>query len=121
MLLPECWTCPGTLPKFMSINSRGKYMFYALICIDKPDSQQLRLDTRPDHRDHLKALGDTLKHAGPFTNEDGSQMNGSLLIVETDSLEEAKAIAESDPYAKAGLFSDVQVRPWNWIIGNPGE
>lgn len=94
-------------------------MFYALICTDKPDSLPVRLDTRPAHREHLKALGDTLKLAGPFTNEDGSQMNGSLLIVETDSLEEAKAIAERDPYAKAGLFADVQVRPWNWIKGNP--
>ncbi|MHA1165562.1 MAG: YciI family protein [Alphaproteobacteria bacterium] len=94
-------------------------MFYAIICTDKPDSMPLRLETRPAHREHLKTLGDTLKLAGPFTNEDGSQMNGSLLIVETDSLEEAKAIAESDPYARAGLFADVQIRPWNWLTGNP--
>ena len=94
-------------------------MFYALICTDKPDSLQLRLDTRPTHREHLKALGDTLKLAGPFTNEDASEMNGSLLIVEADSADEARAIAERDPYAKAGLFADIQVRPWNWTIGNP--
>jgi len=94
-------------------------MFYAIICTDKPDSLPLRLETRPAHRDHLKALGDVLKIAGPFTNEDGSHMNGSLLIVEADSLEDAKAIAERDPYAKAGLFAGVQVKPWNWAIGNP--
>ncbi len=94
-------------------------MFYAIICTDNPDSEQLRLDTRPIHREHLKGLVDKLKLAGPFTDEDGSQMNGSLLIVEANSVEEARAIAEADPYAKAGLFADVQIRPWNWLTGNP--
>ncbi|RMF07495.1 MAG: YciI family protein [Alphaproteobacteria bacterium] len=95
-------------------------MLYALICTDKPDSLQLRLDTRDAHIGHLKELGDRLKIAGPFTSEDGSQMTGSLLIVEADSLEEARALAQRDPYYKAGLFADVDVRPWNWTIGNPG-
>jgi hypothetical protein len=94
-------------------------MYYALICTDKPDSQQLRLDTRSTHREHLASLGDTLKLAGPFTNEDASEMNGSLLVVEAGSADDAQAIAERDPYFKAGLFADIQVRPWNWIIGNP--
>lgn len=96
-------------------------MFYALICTDKPDSQQLRLDVRPTHREHLKALGDKLKLAGPFTNEDASEMTGSLLIVEADSVVAARAIADSDPYSKAGLFADIEVRPWNWTIGNPNS
>ena len=102
-----------------STQHQGKHMLYALICTDKPDSGQLRLDTRTAHLEHLKALGEALKIAGPFTTEDGSQMNGSLLVVEADSAEQARAIAERDPYAKAGLFADVQVRPWNWTIGNP--
>ncbi len=46
-------------------------------------------------------------------------MNGSMLIVEAGSIEDARAIAERDPYFKAGLFADVQVRPWNWTVGNP--
>ena len=97
----------------------GKHMLYALICTDNPGGLPLRLETRPAHQEHLRGLGDTLKFAGPFTNEDASEMNGSLLIVEADSLDEAKAIAARDPYAKAGLFADVQVRPWKWTIGNP--
>jgi uncharacterized protein YciI len=94
-------------------------MFYAIICTDKPDSLPLRLETRPAHREHLKGLGGTLKLGGPFTNEDASEMNGSLLVVETDTLEDARAIAKADPYAKAGLFADVQIKPWNWLTGNP--
>jgi len=94
-------------------------MLYALICTDKPDALQLRLDTRPAHLEHLKAHEAQIKLAGPFTNEDASQMNGSLLIVEADSADEARAIADRDPYAQAGLFADVQVRPWKWTVGNP--
>jgi uncharacterized protein YciI len=46
-------------------------------------------------------------------------MNGSLLVVEAGSLEEANAIADKDPYARAGLFASVEIRPWRWTVGNP--
>lgn len=94
-------------------------MLYALICIDKPDRQQLRLDTRPAHLEYLEAIRDSVKFAGPFTNEDASQMTGSLLIIEAATLQDAKAIAGKDPYSRAGLFADVQIRPWKWTVGNP--
>lgn len=94
-------------------------MLYALICTDKDDAGSLRMDTRPAHLEHLKAHSAEIRLAGPFTSEDGAQMRGSMLIVETGSLEEARAIADKDPYAKAGLFSSVDVRPWKWTVGNP--
>ena len=31
----------------------------------------------------------------------------------------AKALAAGDPYANAGLFASVDIRPWKWVIGNP--
>ncbi|WP_368738616.1 YciI family protein, partial [Escherichia coli] len=31
----------------------------------------------------------------------------------------AREIAANDPYAKAGLFASVDIRPWNWAIKNP--
>lgn len=33
-------------------------MLFALLCNDKPDHLQVRLDTRPAHLDYLKSLGD---------------------------------------------------------------
>lgn len=96
-------------------------MYFAIICNDKPDSLALRMKTRPAHVEHLKALGDTLKVAGPFTGADEADMNGSLLIVEAASENEAREIAERDPYYKAGLFADVQVRPWKWVVGGPEQ
>jgi uncharacterized protein YciI len=43
----------------------------------------------------------------------------TLVILAADDLEAAKALAASDPYAKAGLFASVDIRPWNWVIKNP--
>jgi uncharacterized protein YciI len=28
-------------------------------------------------------------------------------------------MAENDPYAKAGLFASVEIKPWKWLIKNP--
>ena len=95
-------------------------MLFAILCNDKPDHLQLRLDTRPTHLDYLTNLGERLKFAGPFLDDDG-KANGSLIVVEADHMDAARAIAARDPYALAGLFETVEVRPWNWAINNPAK
>ena len=96
-------------------------MIYALICTDKPDSLAIRKANRPQHLAYLESLGETLVLAGPFTEPDGATMNGSLVVVEASSLEAARKIAAGDPFAKAGLFAHVDIRPWLWTINNPEE
>lgn len=93
-------------------------MLYALLCSDKPDHLQVRLDTRAVHLDYLNSLGDQLKFAGPFLGAD-TKPNGSLVVIEAADLKSAGKIAADDPYAKAGLFASVDIRPWNWAIKNP--
>ncbi len=95
-------------------------MLYALLCTDRPDSLQLRLDTRPDHVAFLTDLNEKgiLKMAGPFLNDEGKPM-GSLVIVEAESKEAAAALGAQDPYAKAGLFSAVEVKAFNWVFNKP--
>jgi uncharacterized protein YciI len=95
-------------------------MLYALICTDKPGALALRKEKRPEHVAHLKSLGDRLILAGPFTEEDGESMNGSLVIVEAESLDEAKALSEQDPFFKHGVFESIEVRPWLWTVKKPG-
>jgi uncharacterized protein len=94
-------------------------MLYVLICTDKPNGLELRLANRADHLAYLKSLGETLVLAGPFTKDDGETMNGSLIIVEAPSREAAKKIADGDPFAKAGLFEAVEIRPWLWTVNKP--
>lgn len=93
-------------------------MLFALICTDKPGHLQVRLDTRSDHLAYLKSLGEGLKFAGPFLGPDGKP-NGSLVVISATDRPAAEAIVASDPYAKAGLFASVDIRPWNWALNNP--
>ena len=44
---------------------------------------------------------------------------GSLVIVKAETIDEARALAEADPYAKAGLFSNVEIKAFNWVFNNP--
>jgi uncharacterized protein len=39
-------------------------------------------------------------------------MAGSLIIIEAEDLDAAKAWHAKDPYLKAGLFAHSDVRPW---------
>ena len=96
-------------------------MLFAIICNDKPGGLAIRKDRRPEHLAYLKGLGETLKFAGPFVAEDLETMNGSLIVVEAPSLQDARSLAEGDPFAKAGVFASVEIRPWRWTIGNPDE
>lgn len=95
-------------------------MLFALICTDKPGHLQVRMDNRPAHVEFLQGLGDTMKGAGPFLGAD-EKPNGSLVLIEAESQADAEAIAAQDPYAKAGLFASVDVRPWNWVLKNAFE
>jgi uncharacterized protein YciI len=89
-------------------------MLYAIICRDKPGQLQVRMDTRAAHLGYIEETG-IVKMAGPFV--EGGQMCGSLIIVETDGLEAARAWAAGDPYRAAGLFEDVTVLEWKKVIG----
>ncbi|WP_137129391.1 YciI-like protein [Rhizobium sp. FY34] len=93
---------------------------FAFVCADKPGHLNVRMDTRPAHVEHLNALNASgvLKMAGPFLDSDGKP-NGSLVIVEAETIEEARSIADADPYTKAGLFQSVEVRAFNWVFNKP--
>ena len=93
-------------------------MLFALLCTDKPQSLELRMSVRAGHLKYLESLGDALKAAGPFTTDDGQPM-GSLVIIDAADRAAAKAIAEADPYARAGLFASVDIRAWKWALKNP--
>ncbi|GLS30225.1 hypothetical protein SAMN04488498_10466 [Mesorhizobium albiziae] len=97
-------------------------MLFALICNDKPGHLQVRLGARPDHVAFLNDLNakGTLKFAGPFLDAD-AKPNGSLVVIEAADQAAAKALADADPYAKAGLFASVDIRPWNWVFNNPAN
>lgn len=94
-------------------------MLYMILGQDAPDSLALRRATRPAHLEHMRPLieQNRLLLAGPRPKADSADpgdagFHGSLIVAEFASLEEARAWAEQDPYAKAGLFTDVIVQPF---------
>jgi uncharacterized protein YciI len=88
---------------------------FSLVCIDKPDSLALRQSTRTRHLDYMDATG-LVRLGGPLLDPQGESPIGSLLIVEADDLAAVEAFAAADPYAQAGLFERVEIRPYRVVV-----
>jgi uncharacterized protein len=89
-------------------------MRIALICQDKPNALQVRLDNRAAHLAYINDTG-IVDLAGPFLTD--GQMTGSLVVLNVESVAEAEAWAAGDPYAKAGLFESVTLQEWKRVVG----
>lgn len=89
-------------------------MRFAVICRDKPEHLEVRLGNRAAHLAHIETTG-IVEMAGPLL--EGGQMCGSLVILDTDSLQSAQDWVAGDPYGKAGLFESVTVIEWMKVIG----
>ena len=87
--------------------------YFALVCRDKPDALPVRMENRAAHLAYIEDTGAVFM-AGPLL-EDG-QMAGSLLVLDVADLDAAKTWAAGDPYAKAGLFESVAVRPFRNVF-----
>ena len=94
-------------------------MLFAVIAIDKPGAFGTRKATREAHHAWLKGLGSKIKLGGPFLDSSQAIMNGSLLIIEAENDAVARALAAEDPYAKAGVFQSVEIKPWRWVVNPP--
>jgi hypothetical protein len=83
---------------------------------DKPGALDLRKATRQSHLDWIASLEPRVKIGGPMLADDGATPAGSMLVVEAETLEDAKALFDQDPYALAGLWASTSVRAFNWLI-----
>jgi uncharacterized protein YciI len=90
-------------------------MLFALVCTDKPNSLELRLATRTAHLAYLETYQSKLATAGALADADG-RARGSLLIIDVADAAEAAGFAEADPYARAGLFESVVIRPYRQVF-----
>ena len=88
---------------------------FCVMCTDKPDSLDLRMETRGAHIDYVINSA-ALAAAGAFLDDDGN-MVGTLIMLQVDSRAQAEQWAANDPYAKAGLFAKVEIRRWQHSLG----
>lgn len=98
-------------------------MLYAIIATDKKDSLQSRLAARPAHLERLQLLKQQgrLRLAGPHPAIDSEDpgpagFSGSLVVAEFETLAEAQAWADSDPYIAAGVYASVIVKPFKYVL-----
>ena len=92
---------------------------FALVALDRPNALEVRQRVRPEHLRFLEGLGDDVKLAGPFLSDRGESI-GSIVIIEAESLDAARAHFNRDPYVAANLFDMVMIKPWKTVIGNLG-
>ncbi|BAU74285.1 YciI family protein [Metapseudomonas furukawaii] len=96
--------------------------YFAVFATDKPDRLALRDRIRPAHREHLRNPYPhrvVVRLGGPTLDGCDGRMNGTLLVVEAMSLADVQAFLGDDPYVREGLFERIEIRPWNWGLGNP--
>jgi len=61
-----------------------------------------------------KGRQDYLIASGPLLSEDGRQWRGDAMMVEVADRAAVDAMIEEDPYAKAGLYEQVEVHYWRF-------
>ena len=95
-------------------------MYYAIRCNDKPNALELRIANREAHLAYVTKT-DCVAAAGPILADDEATMIGSIIIINVSSMQAAQEWAENDPYNQAGLFQQVEINAWNWVIGAPAN
>jgi uncharacterized protein YciI len=98
-------------------------MLYAVISQDIENSLEKRMAVRPAHIERLNILKNEgrLILAGPHpaidNNEPGEAgFTGSLVVAEFDSLADAQAWADVDPYLVSGAYESVVVKPFKKVL-----
>lgn len=98
-------------------------MLYMIHAEDIPGSLEQRLAARPAHLERLKALQQEghLVLAGPLPAIDSldpgtAGFSGSLVVAEFPSLAIAQAWADADPYAAAGVYAKITVKPFKKVL-----
>jgi uncharacterized protein YciI len=98
-------------------------MLYAIISEDIVNSLEKRKLARPDHLARLELLKNEgrLILAGPHPKIDNENpgdagFSGSLVVAEFNSLADAEAWAETDPYVTAGVYAKVTIKPFKKVL-----
>jgi len=100
-------------------------MLFAFINMDDDNMRHVREEIRTEHRAYLKKAADRVAFAGPLLSDDGSDITGSLLVLEFPDRAQAQAWIDQEPYTREGLYRsmDLQVfsNLWPQKAGFPNE
>jgi len=98
-------------------------MWYLVIAKDHPGTLAQRLASRADHLARLHDLNKQgrLKLAGPMpaidaTDPGDAGFTGSALVVEFESIAQARDWVHADPYFAAGVYAHADIFPFKPVL-----
>ncbi|MBK8253174.1 MAG: hypothetical protein IPK82_10970 [Polyangiaceae bacterium] len=86
---------------------------FVVIGHDGPTGTERRNQHREAHVAFIEALDKAgrIQFAGPIKSDDGSASVGVVILLEAESLEEARKTAHEDPYVMGGVYDILTVSP----------
>jgi len=93
-------------------------MNYVVHCLDFEGAEKKRLEHYEAHKAYLASARIKTVISGPLLADDNETMIGSCFVLEADSLSEVEDFNRNDPFAMAGLWEHVSIRPFNKRVDN---
>ena len=93
-------------------------MHYVIHCLDHDGAVDKRLSLYDAHKAYLAKAPIKTLISGPLLADDEETMIGSCFVLEADSLDEVEAFNRDDPFAQAGLWKAVSIRPFSKRVDN---
>ncbi|WP_158970390.1 YciI family protein [Chachezhania sediminis] len=87
-------------------------MRFIALFFDDVQPDQIDAAITKAHFDYLADHADRITDAGGLRPAPGQPFCGSVWVIEADTLAQAQALADGDPYCAAGLRPDYRVLVW---------
>jgi uncharacterized protein len=77
------------------------------------EDTELRLQTRPRHRQYLRSLLERgkLRLSGPWADD-----TGALIVYQAKDMAEAERLLADDPYRGAGVLANATIKEWQVVF-----
>ena len=93
-------------------------MIHGFLCTDRGDQTAVRRKFLLDHLRYIETIADKVFIAGPEPSDTPGVFKGSLILFKVDTAEQAKALFDADPYAKADIWESVRPISFNPAVGD---
>ncbi len=95
---------------------------FSVYRLDRQDGQAavVRAETRPLHRAYMDQFAARVRLGGPVLDEAG-QACGGLMVIEAENLQAVHEMVRNDPFEKAGLSAQIDIREFRWQTRRPDD
>ena len=90
-------------------------MPFAVICIDRPATSELRAKARLSHLEYINPHRPKMQIGGALLDDAGEERVGMVFAIDLPSREAVEAFMRDEPYNKAGIFESVVIRRINVV------